>query len=283
MTTIPVGGRIGDYVIESALDAPPWELAYAATHVLLPRRARIVIAADQNTAMQVVRHAILVETLHHPAAPRVFECGRLRDRRPWVATELVEGRSIADLDLPMSARDAIVLLRDLAGVLEHSHARKVTHGMLQPDVVIQGPHGVRIASWTAASQSGDPSGDIRALATVVVFAMTRAPAAIPVARRCPDAPARLTALLDRMLSTQPAGRPTAADVRAEASVLAEQGLHLLPEDDGIPIEVDDVVLVDISHDPTPPPTPRAKLRWTPATGGYLPPVRDEMASRKKAP
>src|SRR5687767_13815360 len=61
MTSIPEG-RIGDYVIENVLEAPPGGLAYAATHVLLPRRARILVAQShhQTVAMQVMRYACLV-------------------------------------------------------------------------------------------------------------------------------------------------------------------------------------------------------------------------------
>jgi hypothetical protein len=283
MTSIPEG-RIGDYIIEHALDAPPGELAYAATHVLLPRRARLVVAEShhQTVAMQVMRYACLVEALRHPAVPRVFECGVMPDRRPWVATELIEGRVLADLDQPLVLHDVIVLMRDLAEALEYVHGRGVVHGGLRLDHVVWSDGALKIACWDSASPGTDHSADIHLLGHVVYFALTCALPILPVARRCPGAPGRLTTLLDRMLATQGAVRPTAAEVRAEAELLVDYVEPELVEDDGIPIEVDDVVLVDISRDP--PPLPRvARLKWTPETG-YLPQqAQHGSTTRKKTP
>jgi serine/threonine protein kinase len=272
------GVRIGDYVLERELPARTDRQVFAAAHVLLPRRARFVTAAAGEAAAELMREACIVEALRHPAVPRVFECGLLPDRRPWLALEPADGPTIAELvlDEPFAPAELVTLVRDVAGVLEHAHARDVVHRKLDLDVIVRTPDGIRIADWSSAATTGDRKCDIEALGTLAYLALARARPTIPAARRCPGAPARLTSLIDRMLGPTP---PTAGDVRAEAAVLADQVEPVMVEDDGTAIEEVSVVLVDISREP--PPLPRLrKLEWTPA-GGYAPLAK--VQPRKKWP
>lgn len=281
MTTIPAGARIGDYVIESALTAVPTELAFAATHVLLPRRARIVVAAHHDAAIDVMRRACLIEALQHPAVPRVYECGLLPDRRPWVAVEIVEGDTLLDFTV-LPPAETIVLLRDIAAVLEYAHGRGVTHGGLRSELIVRAHGTLRIASWASASTTTSSAVDIHALAAIVYFAMTRSLPVVPVARRCPGAPSRLSSLLDRMLDPNPAARPTAADVRIEVDLLLERIDPVVRQDDGVAIEEVEVELVEIPYEPPPPRS--AKLKWTPPNA-YMPPppALPANVNRKKSP
>lgn len=56
---------------------------HAATHALLPRKAIVRFAAHDAEA-QLMREACVLEAVKHPGVPRVFECGLLEDRRPWI-------------------------------------------------------------------------------------------------------------------------------------------------------------------------------------------------------
>src|SRR3954471_15540370 len=94
------GARLNDYLVEHELPAKPGQVAYAATHALLPRRARLLslhptFTGLQPIAVQLMHEACILEALHHPGVPRVYECGMLADRRPWIAVELIEGPTLA--------------------------------------------------------------------------------------------------------------------------------------------------------------------------------------------
>ena len=74
------GARIADYWLHEELPARSTEIAYRATHRVLPRRARLAIVSPacvggRSAEVQLMREACVLETLHHPGMPRVFECG----------------------------------------------------------------------------------------------------------------------------------------------------------------------------------------------------------------
>src|ERR1043165_9557922 len=73
------GARISDYLIERGLPARNTEVAYRATHRVLPRCARVVIlnpafVGVRPVELQLMREACILEALHHPGVPRVYEC-----------------------------------------------------------------------------------------------------------------------------------------------------------------------------------------------------------------
>src|SRR4029079_14192902 len=82
----PAGARISDYLIERGVPARNTEVAYRATHRVLPRCARVVIlnpafVGVRPVEVQLMREACILEGLHHPGVPRVYEGGMLA-RRP---------------------------------------------------------------------------------------------------------------------------------------------------------------------------------------------------------
>ncbi len=141
MTEIVSGDRIGNYQVERALERDGLCLAYEAVHLVLPRRAVLKLVdaevADPEAAA-LLREAYILEALQHPGVVRVYESGLLADRRPWSAREHVEGETLEAVlrRKPPAGVDAIALLRDLAGVLEHAHERGVLHCGLRPSRVL---------------------------------------------------------------------------------------------------------------------------------------------------
>lgn len=134
------GDRIADYRIELVLNRGElWDLA-AAAHVVLPRLAAIRIAQPgQPTAgVRLLREACIIEALTHPGVPRLYDCGRLADRRPWVATERVVGRVLAEMigHGPMPPARVAALVRDVAAVLEHTHRRGIVHRAVRPETIL---------------------------------------------------------------------------------------------------------------------------------------------------
>lgn len=127
-TDLAPGTRLGNYTITGA-----HPLGFLAVHQVLPRRALLRLGASHTEAIRVLREACLLEALHHPGIPRVYESGLLPDRRPWFACEVVDAPALGAT--PSGAVDrlaAIALLRDVAEVLEHAHRRGAIHCGLRP-------------------------------------------------------------------------------------------------------------------------------------------------------
>lgn len=132
--------RIGNYWVESQLAADPDSVTYRARHQVLPRRAAVKVMQAGSRSIALLREACILDALHHPGVVRVFESGLLPDRRPWFARELIECQTlrhvIARRGDGVGRLSAIGLLRDLAGVLAHAHARGVIYCGLRPDRIL---------------------------------------------------------------------------------------------------------------------------------------------------
>jgi serine/threonine protein kinase len=301
MEHAPLGAAgvcIADYWLHEQLPARATEVAYRATHRVLPRAARVAILKPENVGVrhaeiQLMREACVVETLHHPGVPRVYECGVL-DRRPWVATEQILGTSLEAVAArrPLSTGDAIAVVRDAAAILAHAHRRGVIHSDITPrSILLTGERGfpVCIVDWgsaaiygTALPRSGDPTarfyhapevvGGDRGSAAADVFALgavmfEAATLVLPEPiKKFPGMPPALHQLLVRMLATAADDRPTADAVHAEAARLAE-----LCNDGDAAIEEVEVELVDIS---------RAQAGMH--NLGWMPPERVPRASQTMA-
>jgi len=205
---------IGDYEVR-VIERVGGVVRYAATHIVLPRRAIIElvdVSAPKVDAMKLMRRACILEALEHPAVPRVYECGRL-EGRPWIAIAHETGTTLEDelQQRKLEVREALTLLEELATVLSHAHARGVLHGTICPAAIFRAPT-LRLQRWDNArahdtelsSDAIDGRDDVFALGKTISAALAR-----PLA-----ASEAFTALLSRMLSADPAMRPTASEVVA---------------------------------------------------------------------
>ena len=273
------GARIGDYQIKRTLPGSDHVVELEATHVLLPRIARVRVAAEP-AAKRLVREACILETLRHPGVPRIYECGLL-DHRPWIAIEMLEGPTFADAiaDRPLIAGDVLTALRDLAEILHHAHLRNIVHCRLRPELVVRHATGLCITGWDGACTHDsapalettdmhmylapevvggeiDARADVFSLGVIAYRALTLAVPTLPIARRLPSLPRALALLIDRMTASSPLARPSAAEVRAEA----------LRQIEGVGTEVVEEIEIELTEDLSrpsePPPLPRA--RWTPS-------------------
>lgn len=231
------GTRVGDYTIERVLRREELAVVYAGVHLVLPRRAELkVMHADvgrTSGAVQILREACILEALSHLGVPRVYECGVLSERRPWVAVEAIEGATLRESMVrgPIAVSELVGVLRDLAAILVHAHDKGVCHHALSEDVVVRTParpFPLCIRSWSEAvardsARAADPSGDIEALGTLAFRALAGASPlpGTPTQRACPSAPPELAHLIDDMLDPDAAERPRAEVVRERATWLRE--------------------------------------------------------------
>jgi serine/threonine protein kinase len=290
------GARIADYLIDGEVASRSTEVAYRTTHRVLPRCARVAIlnpafVGVRLAEVQLMREACILEVLHHTGVPRAFECG-VFERRPWIATEYIEGSSIeqAAAERPLAISEALAVIRDAAAILAHAHQRGVVHRNITPKAIIRTPargFPLCITEWGDASihdnviphvvdpdarfyrapelvadGRADGRADVFALGAVVFEAATLA---LPEPlHKFPGMPGPFHGLLESMLARFPAERPTAAIVHAEASRLAE----VFSDGDGA-IEEVEVELVDISRGAPPMPS----LGWMPPPGIASPQAR----------
>ena len=230
------GARIGDYRVEYEIEIDAIAVSYLATHVVLPRQARIKVPhpGSRAAAVQLLREACIMESLSHAGIPRVHECGVLADRRPWSAMEVMPGATLKQLaaDGSLALFDLAVVLRDVADILRHAHERGVAHRRLVTSSIVRTQRhrrGYAITDWSDARTLGasadevvDPKDDVYALGLIAFRALTGRPAepSVSAATHCPVAPPELTALIDDLL-VEPVMRPAASEVFERALWLCD--------------------------------------------------------------
>lgn len=278
------GSRIGDYVI----DRDEGGDGYQATHVLLPRRVRLCVMHPtfvglRPVAVRMMREACILDALRHPGVPRIYEVGVISDQRtqqPWIASELVEGESLAETLLDggyVPVVELLAILREAGEVLAHAHARNVAHRGVRPEAIVRGD-GSRgfplcLVNWCDARVPEASEDSDRAFADDV-FALGLV-ADLVLASRV-GLPSKILALVDDMLAPNPMSRPAAGEVATRAKAILdrlEAPMALAAAD----MLEERPMLVHLTRPtpaprraarPTPPPMPVAKprLRWTPALG-----------------
>ncbi len=132
--------RIGSYRVERELPSSKHVAEYVASHLVLPRSARIKIVRediDPSHAVTMLREACILDALHHHGVVRVFESG-VHQGCAWFAVEHVIGPRLADHLSPgaIDRVDAIALLRDLCEVIVHAYGRGIVHCGLRPERVL---------------------------------------------------------------------------------------------------------------------------------------------------
>jgi serine/threonine protein kinase len=140
---LALGTRVGEFVIQRRLGARGTGHIYQATHLVLPRAAVIHVlpAAEgelRSVALELMREACVVDAVDHPGMPRVFECGLLADRRPWIASELIDGRTVAHVleGHTISVADLLAIVRDVADILATAHRRGLVHCHVSPASIV---------------------------------------------------------------------------------------------------------------------------------------------------
>jgi serine/threonine-protein kinase len=264
--------RIGDYLVDHALVLDTSEACYSAQHALLPRRARVRVAAAGNAAIRLLREAWVLEALGHRGVPRLYECGMLAGHQPWSAMEAIDGDSLAYVLAagPLPVAEVLRVVRGVAEVLAHAHALGIVHGRVRADTIVlrddvlpalvdwrdarvecieetvrvpaldgTGPL-FRAAPGGAQGPAVDGSGDVLALGIVAYRALTGQLPAGPA-----TGPAPVVEMIEAMLAPGPLARPSAAAVASEAARIALAGAFAQPEPQPQPApELEDLHLID---------------------------------------
>ncbi|HTR54610.1 MAG TPA: serine/threonine-protein kinase [Kofleriaceae bacterium] len=264
-----LGSMVSAYRIERTLGSGGMGWVYRARHVIENRVAALKVLRHDQLACErardrMMREAAILATVCHAGIPELYECGLLRDGRPWIAMELVDGTPLAArmLEGPFAASQVVDLVAAIADVLATAHDRGITHRDLKPENVLLVPDDprfpVRVIDWGIAlhrtgarytshdeaigtptymapeqARGGPTEGfsDVYGLGVLAYQMLVGRPPFVggnsveilvqhlrkpvpPLAPRCPDAPAGLVALVERMLAKNSEDRPTARGVRA---------------------------------------------------------------------
>ena len=140
------------------------------------RAERAAGGFDQRAAVKLVRPGLgdaLVERfrverrilagLDHPAIARLFDGGTASDGRPYLATELVEGRPVtacADARR-LGVNDRLALFAEVCEAVAYAHARLVVHRDLKPSNVMVTDGGrVKLLDFGIAKLLDDDGGGL---------------------------------------------------------------------------------------------------------------------------
>jgi eukaryotic-like serine/threonine-protein kinase len=156
--------RIGPFNIEAVLGRGAMSVVFrghaegerrtAAVKVL---RAEILAEAERDiTIARFLREAELCRLLDHPNVVKVFESGA-HQGNPYLAMELLEGQSLADIlrGPVLEPAEALRLSIALLEALGHVHAHSIVHRDIKPANMVVRPDGTLVlVDFGIAHQGG---------------------------------------------------------------------------------------------------------------------------------
>jgi len=142
------GARLVPYRIEALLGAGGMGEVYRARDTRLERDAAVkvlrpALASQPDFHKRLLREARAVAALNHPGVAMIYEAGESLDRL-YLAMEYVAGRTLKQelASGPVSTSRLIDYSLQIAGALDHAHARGIIHRDIKPGNVMVTPDGV---------------------------------------------------------------------------------------------------------------------------------------------
>jgi serine/threonine protein kinase len=141
----------GRYKILRKLGAGGQGEVYLAEHVHLGRHEAIKVlredvAKDEDFVSRFRREARATNRVQHPHIVGVYDFGRLRDGRYFLAMEYVDGERLDHVigGAPLGVRRAVRVAAQLARALGHAHTLEVVHRDLKPANIILTRHRTEV-------------------------------------------------------------------------------------------------------------------------------------------
>ena len=129
------------YRLESVLGRGGMGLVYKAAHLGLRRQVAVKIlhpslAASTDVRSRFEREALAVGKIDHPNCVAVYDVGRLHDGSLYLAMELLEGKSLADVleqEGQLAPGRALHILAHILRGLGHIHNAGLIHRDIKPE------------------------------------------------------------------------------------------------------------------------------------------------------
>jgi serine/threonine protein kinase len=139
----------GRYRLDATLGRGGMGLVYRATHVGLRRQVAVKIlhpslAASPEVRNRFEREALAVGRVDHPNCVATYDVGRLPDGSLYLAMELLEGRSLADVleaEGQIAPGRALHILAHMLKGLGSIHAAGLIHRDIKPENIFLVRHG----------------------------------------------------------------------------------------------------------------------------------------------
>ncbi len=131
----------GRYRLEGTLGRGGMGLVYRAAHVGLRRQVAVKIlhpslAASPDVRSRFEREALAFGKIDHPNCVSVYDSGRLPDGSLYLAMELLDGKSLADVleqDGQLAPGRALHILAGILRGLAHIHQAGLIHRDIKPE------------------------------------------------------------------------------------------------------------------------------------------------------
>jgi serine/threonine protein kinase len=150
---VPPGHRIGEYVVQSRIDAGGGGTVYIAESLHPPSRRVAIkvllreLAASPLALSRFQREAEVVRLIDHPNIASVLESGELPDGRPYIVMELVSTENLKDV-LERRGRltppELLEILEPVCSALAAAHAAGVIHRDFKASNISVGDEGGRL-------------------------------------------------------------------------------------------------------------------------------------------
>jgi serine/threonine protein kinase/alpha-tubulin suppressor-like RCC1 family protein len=130
----------GRYQLLHRLGAGGMGEVWCAEHVGIGKRIAIkflqsTLAGDPKVRRRFLREGRLASAVRHPSVVDIFDVGEAKDGRVYLAMELIEGQTIAEVvrrDGPFPWSRARAVLEELAGAIACAHEHGVIHRDIKP-------------------------------------------------------------------------------------------------------------------------------------------------------
>ncbi|MBX3472584.1 MAG: serine/threonine protein kinase, partial [Planctomycetes bacterium] len=153
--------RVGPYVVHEQLGRGGMGVVHRAVDARTGREValKVLLVADERARRRLLQEARALARLRHRHVVDLLDAGE-HQGRPWLALELVRGRSLEERlerEGPLAPRDAARLVQALATALAHAHREGVLHRDLKPSNVLLDVDGTpRLTDFGLAGLAQDP-------------------------------------------------------------------------------------------------------------------------------
>ena len=127
--------HFGSYRLISRLGEGAMGEVWRALDLRLEREVALKLLkdADDQRRKALISEAKLACQLNHPNIAHIYDAGEV-DGTPYIAMELVEGRSLRALvGRPLEAEALLDLARQAAAALSHAHQKAIVHRDIKPE------------------------------------------------------------------------------------------------------------------------------------------------------
>ncbi len=175
---------------------------------------------DPTTAARLEREARTVAGLSHPGIVTVYDTG-IEDGMPWLAMELVDGESLADLlarEGRVDPRRAVAVAIQVARALQHAHEAGLVHRDVKPaNIMLRADGRAQVVDFGITT-----GGDDARLTSAGMVVGSAAYLAPEVAAGNPASPASDVYSLSAVLFEMITGEPPFTGSNLPAVLLAHQ-------------------------------------------------------------